>query len=130
MLTTRGDFSMTWFIKSLIETKVTANWSKKISLYNHFIVLTVLSVWFFGYKMTNQLPICTKTKEKTFFWKDNLSARGWKNPPLCCTSIRLDAWVGVAKTLFSFSMKMTLQNKKNTEFMFSIIVFQKSGLPN
>ncbi len=124
-----------WFFNdSLIETKVTANWSKKILLYTHFIVLTVLSVWFFGYKMTNQLPICKKNKRKNVFWNDNLSARGWKNPPQCCTFLLdqvgcVGGWV-LLKLFFHFKWRWRCKKNKNTEFVFRIIVFQKSGLPN
>ncbi len=112
-----------WFFNDMIdkllrkiETKVMANWSKKISLYNHFIILTVLSVWFFGSKWRTNCPFATKTKEKRFFERITSLLGGERTPHSVAlfSSIRLDAWVGgwvLQKLFFHFKWRWRCKKK-------------------
>ncbi len=111
-----------WFFNDMIykllrkiETKL---WLIGVKRFRYIIILLFSQSCqfdFFLIQMTNQLPICKKNKRKNVFFERITSLLGGERTPhsvALFSSIRLDAWVGVAKTLFSFQMKMKLQKKK------------------
>jgi hypothetical protein len=69
-------------------------------------------------------------KKKRFFERITSLLGGERTPQsVALRSGWMRGWV-LLKLFFSFQMTMTLQKNKKNEFMFTIIVFQKSGLPN
>ena len=112
-----------WFFNDMIykllrkiETKL---WLIGVKRFRYIIILLFSLSCQFDFldtKWRTNYPFARKTKEKTVFWNDNLSARGWKNPPQCCTFLLdqvgcVGGWV-LLKLFFHFKWRWRCKKKQ------------------